>query len=121
MPKPCACSPVADQGVAVRIHPLKAVRPVPERAADVASPPYDVVSRDEAARLVRDKPSSFLRVVRSDADLPDDVDPYEAGVIKKHETTRPDKEDDRTRHILALEAHAEPVLLAYRGRPEIDR
>ena len=31
------------------------------------------------------------------------VDDYEHGVIKKHETTRPDKEDDRTRHILALE------------------
>jgi uncharacterized protein (DUF1015 family) len=49
------------------------------------------------------------------------VDDYEAGVIRKHETTRPDKEDDRTRHLLALEAHAEPVLLLYRGRPEIDR
>jgi uncharacterized protein (DUF1015 family) len=46
---------------------------------------------------------------------------YERGIIKKHETTRPDKEDDRTRHILAVAAHAEPVLLAYRGRPELDR
>ena len=49
------------------------------------------------------------------------VDDYEADVIRKHETTRPDKEDDRTRHLLALEAHAEPVLLLYRGRPEMDR
>jgi uncharacterized protein (DUF1015 family) len=48
------------------------------------------------------------------------VEDYERDVIKKHERTRPDKEDDRTRHILALGAHAEPVLLAYRGRPEID-
>ncbi len=44
------------------------------------------------------------------------VDDYERGVIKKHETTRPDKEDDRTRHILALDAHAEAVLLAYRRK-----
>ena len=49
------------------------------------------------------------------------VEDYESGLIRKHETTRPDKEDDRTRHLLALDAQAEPVLLAYRGRPEIDR
>jgi uncharacterized protein (DUF1015 family) len=36
---------------------------------------------------------------------------YERDVIRKHERTRPDKEDDRTRHILTLEAHAEPVLV----------
>jgi uncharacterized protein (DUF1015 family) len=42
-------------------------------------------------------------------------------VIKKHETTRPDKEDDRTRHIVALGAHAEAVLLAYRGNRQVDR
>ena len=41
------------------------------------------------------------------------VDSYERNVIKKHETTRADKEDDRTRHILAVNAHAEPVLLAH--------
>src|SRR5260370_37476663 len=49
------------------------------------------------------------------------IEDYETGLIRKHETTRPDKEADRTRHLLALDAHAEPVLLAYRGRPEIDR
>lgn len=48
------------------------------------------------------------------------VDDYETAVIRKHEKTRPDKEDDRTRHVLTLNAHAEPVFLAYRGRPEID-
>jgi uncharacterized protein (DUF1015 family) len=45
---------------------------------------------------------------------------YDRDLIKKHEKTRPDKEDDRVQHILATRAHAEPVLLAYRGRPEID-
>src|SRR5260370_24464293 len=49
------------------------------------------------------------------------IEDYETGLIRKHETTRPDKEADRTRHLLALDAQAEPVLLAYRGRPEIDR
>jgi uncharacterized protein (DUF1015 family) len=48
------------------------------------------------------------------------IDDYEGDVIRKHEKTRPDKEDDRTRHVLTLNAHAEPVFLAYRGRTEID-
>ena len=48
------------------------------------------------------------------------VDAYRAGAIKRHELTRPDKEDDRTRHIDALAANDEPVFLAYRARPELD-
>ena len=49
------------------------------------------------------------------------IDDYEQDVIRKHEKTRQDKEDDRTRHVLTLEAHAEPVFLTYRGRPRIER
>jgi uncharacterized protein (DUF1015 family) len=139
----------------------------------VASVPYDVVSRAEAAELARGNPHSFLHVGRSDIDLPEDVDQYdpriydrarealdgfvargtllrdpgpglylyrqvmdgraqtgvvgcvhiddyERDVIRKHEKTRPDKEDDRTRHVLRLNANAEPVFLTYRGRPDID-
>jgi uncharacterized protein (DUF1015 family) len=48
------------------------------------------------------------------------VDDYERDLIRKHEKTRPDKEDDRTRHVLTLGANAEPVFLTYRGRAEID-
>jgi len=48
------------------------------------------------------------------------VDDYEREVIRKHEKTRPDKEDDRTRHVLTLNAHAEPVLLTYRSQPRIE-
>jgi uncharacterized protein (DUF1015 family) len=48
------------------------------------------------------------------------VDDYERDLIRKHEKTRPDKEDDRTRHVLALNANAEPVFLTYRKRAEID-
>jgi uncharacterized protein (DUF1015 family) len=45
---------------------------------------------------------------------------YEQGLIKKHEHTRPEKEDDRTRHVTESNANAEPVFLAYRARKEID-
>ncbi|MGH8773016.1 MAG: DUF1015 family protein, partial [Burkholderiales bacterium] len=45
---------------------------------------------------------------------------YDSGLIKKHELTRPDKEDDRTRHIHALRANDEPVFLTYRANPQID-
>ena len=47
------------------------------------------------------------------------VDEYASGIIKKHEKTRRDKEDDRTRHVLALNANAGPVFLMYRDRPGI--
>lgn len=42
------------------------------------------------------------------------VEDYDDEVILKHELTRPDKEDDRTRHILTQEAHAEPVMITYK-------
>ena len=48
------------------------------------------------------------------------VDEYDQRLIKKHEKTRPDKEDDRTRHLLTLSAHAGPVFLTYRGTLRID-
>src|SRR5512146_3511606 len=49
------------------------------------------------------------------------VDEYDRDVIKKHEKTRADKEDDRVRHIDTLSAHDEPVFLTYRAVPAIDR
>ncbi len=48
------------------------------------------------------------------------VDEYDKDVICKHERTRRDKEDDRTRHMLALRAQTGPVFLAYRARRDID-
>ncbi len=47
-------------------------------------------------------------------------DDYQNGIIKKHELTRPDKEDDRMVHVNTLDANAEPVFLSYRAVPEID-
>jgi uncharacterized protein (DUF1015 family) len=141
--------------------------------AQVASPPYDVLSSAEAREMAADNPLSFLHVVKPEIDLEpgtdvyapevyatgaanlkrliDDgalireekpalylyrqrmgdhvqtglvagasVDEYEADLIKKHEHTRPVKEDDRTRHIDALDANTGPVFLTYKARQEID-
>jgi len=46
---------------------------------------------------------------------------YLDGVIKKHELTRPDKEDDRVRHIEALNSQTGPVFLAHRGGAVFDK
>jgi uncharacterized protein (DUF1015 family) len=48
------------------------------------------------------------------------VDEYEQDVIKKHERTRRDKEDDRTRHIVELRAQTGVVFLTYRAVPDVD-
>jgi uncharacterized protein (DUF1015 family) len=155
------------------LKPFRAYRPRPDRARDVASFPYDVVSSDEARELARGNPFSFLRVCKPEIDLDpgisvhDDrvyargrenlrrliaegtlvrdaapcfyvyqqrmgahtqaglvglcsVREYEQDLIRKHEHTRPDKEDDRTRHVAEQNANAEPVFLAYRARTAID-
>ena len=49
------------------------------------------------------------------------MDEYDRGVIKKHEHTRRDKEDDRTRHMIDLRAQTGPVFLTYRASPAVDR
>jgi uncharacterized protein (DUF1015 family) len=48
------------------------------------------------------------------------LDEYDAGLIKKHEKTRPDKEDDRTRHMLAIGAQTGPVFLTYAASAAVD-
>lgn len=155
------------------IHPFRALRPAPAHAAAVSSVPYDVVSIDEARQVAAGNPLSFLRVTRSEVDLPSGTDPYDAGVydrarenlaalreqgalvidevpalylyrlrmggheqtgvagcfslddydagrIKKHERTRRDKEDDRTRHIVETRAQTGVVFLTYRAAAGID-
>lgn len=49
------------------------------------------------------------------------VEEYKNNIIRKHELTRPDKELDRTTHILVTRAQTGPILMAYRMKPEIDR
>jgi uncharacterized protein (DUF1015 family) len=48
------------------------------------------------------------------------VDEYDDDRIRKHERTRPDKENDRTRHLLTLRAQTGPVFLTYRADRRID-
>lgn len=64
----------------VRVQPFQAIRPAEQYAAEIASVPYDVVSRAEAAALARDNPFSFLHVTRAEIDLPADTDPYSDAV-----------------------------------------
>jgi uncharacterized protein (DUF1015 family) len=45
---------------------------------------------------------------------------YLKGIIRKHELTRPDKEDDRVRHIEALDSQTGPVFLVYRATRAVD-
>ena len=48
------------------------------------------------------------------------IDEYDNSTIRKHERTRRDKEDDRTRHMLMLRAQTGPVFLTYRQKADID-
>ena len=48
------------------------------------------------------------------------VEDYMNGIIKKHELTRPDKEEDRMKHVRITNANIEPVFFAYPAVPEID-
>jgi uncharacterized protein (DUF1015 family) len=47
------------------------------------------------------------------------LDEYDSDRIKKHERTRRDKEDDRTRHMLTIGAQTGPVFLVYRSVPAV--
>jgi len=48
------------------------------------------------------------------------LDEYEKGIIRRHEKTRKEKEEDRARHMLKISAHPGPVLMTYRGLEAID-
>ena len=154
------------------LRPFPGLRPTPDHAAEVAAPPYDVLSSDEAREMAADKPLSFLHISKPEIDLPPGTDVYapqvyakgaenlralterrvlvqdakpcfyvyrlmmgqhvQTGIvgggsvaaydinrIRKHEFTRPDKEDDRVRQIDACNAQTGPVLLAHRNHPAI--
>ena len=155
----------------VKIYRFAGVRPVSTAAPEIAAVPYDVVTAEEAREAIARHPKSFLRVSRSDAELPDisphddrvyqrahenfealkrdglmkqdtepglylyrvqqdgdtflglccclDVDDYRKNNIRRHEQTRYDKEEDRTRHIEAVKAHNGPVVLLYRNTGDL--
>ena len=158
----------------VTIAPFNALRPRPDLARELASPPYDVLNSEEARLAVRNLPHSFLHVTKSEVDLPPDVHPYSslvyekaaenlrsmrqsgvlireekpcyyiyelvmkgrsqtglvclssvddynAGKIKKHEFTRPEKENDRIAHMRTTGAQTGNVFLAYENVPSLDQ
>lgn len=65
------------------IRPFKALRPSKESAHLVASVPYDVVNREEAAALAEGNKLNFLRVTRSEIELDKNIDVYSPDVYKK--------------------------------------
>lgn len=65
------------------VKPFNALRPQKENAHIIASVPYDVVSREEAKALAANNNLSFLKVTRSEIDLPDDVSAYSKEVYEK--------------------------------------
>lgn len=67
----------------VRIKSFHAVHPGTSDAPRVASVPYDVVSKDEATLIASKNEDSFMRVVRSEVDLPGDCSPYDEVVYAK--------------------------------------
>ena len=81
--------------------------------------------RDIAPLIVEDSPSLYLYRLRMGAHEQTgvagcfSVDEYERDVIRKHERTRRDKEDDRTRHMVELRAQTGVVFLTYRAQPDV--
>jgi uncharacterized protein (DUF1015 family) len=73
-----------------------------------------------APLIIEDEPSLYLYRLRmgereqTGLVVCCSVDEYDRDVIRKHERTRRDKEDDRTRHMLALGAQTGPVFMTYR-------
>jgi len=65
------------------IRPFKALRPTKEKAQLVASVPYDVVNKEEAKQFAQGNPLSYLRITRSEIELPDGTDVYSKQVYQK--------------------------------------
>ena len=68
------------------IAPFRAVRPRPELASQVAAPPYDVVSLEEARKYAEGNPYSFLRISRAELELTEGSDPYATAVYERGAT-----------------------------------
>ncbi len=65
------------------LHPFRALRPVPAKAAEVACVPYDVINTKEARQLAAGKPLSFLHVIRPEIDLDAGIDEHDDAVYEK--------------------------------------
>ncbi len=65
------------------IKPFNALRPLPELAAQVASRPYDVLNSEEAKKEALNNTFSFLRITKSEIDLPAEIDIHSQQVYDK--------------------------------------
>ncbi|PFE03279.1 DUF1015 domain-containing protein [Bacillus cereus] len=65
------------------IRPFRAIRPVSDKAAQVAALPYDVLNSKEAREIVKGNPYSFLHIDKAEIDLDPAVSPYENSVYEK--------------------------------------
>ena len=90
-----------------------------------ASEAFETVKR-EAPLSLEDRPTLYVYRLRRGEHAQTGVagvcsiDEYDADVIRKHERTRRDKEDDRTRHMVTLKAQTGPVFLTYRDSRDVD-
>ena len=65
------------------VRPFKGLRPTPEKAGEVASPPYDVLSTEEARNMASNNPNSFLRVNKAELEFDEGVNPYDEQVYQR--------------------------------------
>ncbi len=92
---------------------------------DTAKQNFDRL-KSAAPLVVDDAPSVYFYRLRMGSHVQTglaacfSIDEYDGDVILKHEKTRKDKEDDRTRHMLELGAQTGPVFLTYPAAPEVD-
>lgn len=91
------------------IRPFKAIRPHERSAQLVASVPYDVVNKEEAAELAKGNPISFLRITRSEIELKHDVNAYSSEVYQKAKSNF-----DRLKEEAPLVQESEPKLYIYK-------
>jgi uncharacterized protein (DUF1015 family) len=114
------------------LHVSRAEIDLPPSADPYSAEVYDralqnfTTLRKDAPLVVEDTPAVyFYRLKMGDHSQTGvaacySVDEYDRDLIKKHEKTRRDKEDDRTRHISTLRAQTGPVFLTYRASKAID-
>lgn len=59
----------------VRLHPFRAWLPPPDLAAQISSPPYDVLTDEQVRAVIRRNPRTILRIIRPECDLPPGIEP----------------------------------------------
>jgi len=65
------------------VRPFRGLRPRPDRAREVASPPYDVLTTREAREMAQNNPNSFLRVNKAELEFNEKMNPYSEEVYRK--------------------------------------